>query len=43
MYDYVLQYGFDKDTEQFIQNIQNYLKENKVKDEEMKKEIGYHI
>lgn len=28
MYDYVLQYGFDKDTEQFIKSIQNYLKEN---------------
>lgn len=34
MYDYVLQYGFDKDTEQFIQSIKNYLKENKIKDEE---------
>ncbi len=34
MYDYVLQYGFDKETEQFIKSIQNYLKENKIKNEE---------
>ena len=34
MYDYVLQYGFGKDTENFIQSIKNYLKENKIKDEE---------
>ena len=34
MYDYVLQYGFDKETEQFVQSIKNYLKENKIKDEE---------
>lgn len=34
MYDYVLQYGCDKDTEQFIQSIKNYLKENNIKDEE---------
>lgn len=34
MYDYVLQYGFDKDTENFVQSIKNYLKENKIKDEE---------
>lgn len=29
MYDYVLQYGFDKETEQEIQNIKHYLKDNK--------------
>ena len=34
MYDYVLQYSFDKDTENFVQSIKNYLKENKIKDEE---------
>ena len=33
-YDYVLQYGFDKEAEQFIKSIQNYLKENKIKNEE---------
>lgn len=36
MYDYVLQYGFDKKTEQEIQNIKDYLKDNKIKDTERK-------
>ena len=34
MYDYVLQYGFDKDTENFVQSIKNYLKQNRIKHEE---------
>lgn len=34
MYDYVLQYGFDKETENFVQSIKGYLKENKIKDKE---------
>ena len=34
MYDYVLQYGFDKVTENFVKSIKNYLNENKIKDEE---------
>lgn len=34
MYDYVLQLGFDKKTEDYIQNIKNTLKENNVMDKE---------
>lgn len=34
MYDYVLQLGFDKETEDFIQDIKNTLKENGVEDKE---------
>ena len=34
MYDYVLQYGFDKDTQKLVQKIKDYLKENKIKNEE---------
>ncbi len=34
MYDYVLQLGFDKKTEDYIQNIKNTLKENNVIDKE---------
>ncbi len=34
MYDYVIQLGFDKDTEAYIQNIKNTLKENHVMDKE---------
>lgn len=34
MYDYVLQYGFDKVTQEYIQNIKNILKLNNVKDRE---------
>lgn len=34
MYDYVLQYGFNKVTENFVKSIKNYLNENKIKDEE---------
>ena len=34
MYDYVLQLGFDKQTEDFIQNIKNTLKEKNVIDKE---------
>ena len=29
MYDYVLQYGFDIESEKNIQNIKNYLKDKK--------------
>ena len=32
MYDYVLQYGFDIESEKNIQNIKNYLKDNNIKD-----------
>lgn len=34
MYDYVLQYGFDKETQDYIQNIKNTLKSNNVADRE---------
>lgn len=34
MYDYVLQYGFDKETQEHIQSIKNTLKLNKVEDRE---------
>ncbi len=34
MYDYVLQLGFDKETENYIQNIKNTLKENNIVDKE---------
>lgn len=34
MYDYVLQYGFDKNTQKTIQGIKEYLKENKIEDRE---------
>lgn len=34
MYDYVLQYGFNKETEKKIQYIKDYLKDNKIKDRE---------
>ena len=34
MYDYVLQYGFDKETQDYIQNIKNTLKSNNVIDRE---------
>lgn len=34
MYDYVLQYGFDKETQEYIQNIKNILKANNVIDKE---------
>ncbi len=34
MYDYVLQYGFDKDTQNTIQEIKKCLKESDVKDKE---------
>lgn len=36
MYDYVLQYGFDIESEKNIQNIKNYLKDNNIKDKERK-------
>ena len=39
MYDYVLQYGFDKETQEHIQSIKNTLKSSNVED----KEIGYLI
>lgn len=39
MYDYVLQYGFDTESENYIQSIKNYLKNNGIID----KENGYHI
>ncbi len=39
MYDYVLQYGFDIESENNIQNIKKYLKNNNIKD----KENGDHI
>lgn len=32
MYDYVLQYGFDKETQRHIQNIKNTLKSNNIAD-----------
>lgn len=32
MYDYVLQYGFDIESENNIQNIKKYLKNNNIKD-----------
>lgn len=34
MYDYVLQLGFDKNTEKRIQNLKDYLKDNNIKDKE---------
>jgi len=34
MYDYVLQYGFDSDTQNYIQSIKDYLKINNINDEE---------
>ena len=34
MYDYVLQYGFDKETQDYVQNIKNIIKLNNVKDKE---------
>lgn len=34
MYDYVLQYGFDINTQNYIQSIKDYLKINKVNDKE---------
>ena len=36
MYDYLLQYGFDKDTQKYIQNIKDYLKSNNIEDKERK-------
>ena len=36
MYDYVLQYGFDIESEKNIQTIKNYLKDNNIKDKERK-------
>lgn len=36
MYDYVLQLGFDRKTENYIQDIKNSLKENNVIDKEKK-------
>ena len=40
MYDYVLQYGFDKETQDYVQNIKNILKLIML---QIKKEIGFHI
>ena len=34
MYDYVLQYGFDKETQDYIQSIKNILKSNNIEDKE---------
>ena len=34
MYDYVLQYGFDKDSHNKIQEIKSYLKTNGIQDRE---------
>lgn len=34
MYDYVLQYGFDSDTQNYIQSIKDYLKTKNINDEE---------
>ena len=34
MYDYVLQYGFDTDSQNVIQKIKDYLKNNGIKDRE---------
>jgi len=34
MYDYVLQYGFDNNTEKYVENIKKYLKENNIEDKE---------
>ena len=34
MYDYVLQYGFDKETQEHIQSIKNTLKSSNVEDKE---------
>ena len=36
MYDYVLQLGFDRNTEEKIQNLKDYLKNNNIKDKERK-------
>ena len=36
MYDYVLQYGFDKETQDYIQSIKDTLKSNNVVDRERK-------
>ena len=34
MYNYVLQYGFDKETQNYIQSIKNTLKSNSIEDKE---------
>ena len=34
MYDYVLQYGFDIESEKKVQNIKKYLKDNNINDKE---------
>ena len=34
MYDYIFQLGFNKETENYIQNIKNTLKENNIVDKE---------
>lgn len=34
MYDYVLQYGFDSETQSYIQSIKDYLKNSGIKDRE---------
>lgn len=34
MYDYVLQYGFDIESQKYIQNIKDYLRNNGIKDRE---------
>ena len=36
MYDYVLQYGFDEKSQEYIQCIKDYLKANKIEDKERK-------
>ncbi len=36
MYDYVLQYGFDKETQDYIQSIKNNLRSNNVIDSDEK-------
>lgn len=36
MYDYVLQYGFDNNTQKYIQDIKDYLKLNDIEDKERK-------
>lgn len=40
MYDYVLQLGFEKETEKHVDNMKNLLSENGILDKE---KIGIHI
>lgn len=41
MYDYVLQYGFDKETQDYIQSIKNTLKSNNIEDKKLATSYKY--